>query len=179
MRNLKQFSLLTVLLLALGLGLGLVAQARDPGDAWPWGSEMPFPWNGIKGTWVAQGEGASTYFTFKKVRMPDGGNQLQVKQYETSTCKLLASGVGYEEDRVVKAVLLTRSVAFELTVHVFRQSDLISADSHFVQKAESTKTVTVMSMASLADANQRLTIELQKVDADPFGICTDQNLPRH
>ena len=174
MRNLKQFGLLVVLLLAFGL----VAQARDPGDAWPWGSEMPFPWNGITGTWAAEHEGKTTYFTFKKIRMADGANQLQVKQYEAGSCKLVASGVGYEEDRIVKAVLLTRTAAFELTVHVFRQSDLKNSKSHMVQKAES-KTVTVMSMASLEDNAERLTLELEKVDSDPVGICMPQNSPLH
>ena len=171
MRSLKHFAMFAALLLTLGLG-GYTAQARDPGDAWPWGSEMPFPWRGIKGTWLAKAPGVSTYFTFKKVMVADGINQLQVKQFDAKSCRLLSNGVGYEEDRVVKAVLMSRNNAFELTVHVFRTADLKNmVGRRLIERAMDSKTATVMSMTSLSNLDEQMTVELEKIDVDPAGIC--------
>ncbi len=169
MRSFKHLVCFAVLTLVLAVTNQ--SQARDPGDAWPWGSEMPFPWKGIKGTWLAESNGLSTYFTFRTVHTADGVNQLQVRQYDSKTCQLLATGAGYEEDRVVKAVLLTPHGVYELTVHVFRESDIRDRVSRLIAKSIDNQTVTVMNISSLASADPRLTLELEKVNMDPAGVC--------
>lgn len=141
---------------------------RDPGDAWPWGAELPFPWKGITGTWETDLDGCVSYFSFKP-RTANGVKQLKVIQYDPMTCRVISEGVGFESNRVVKAVMNDkRGKTFRLTIHVFSPSDLHEGrDFKFAAK-----NVTVMSMGSLSSNQEnRTSHELEKVSTDPKAIC--------
>ena len=143
---------------------------RDPGDAFPWGSELPFPWRGIQGTWQTEIDGCTYYFTFKTVKSSAGENRLKVIQYDPATCDPISEeGVGIEGDRVVNAVIKDKHHhAFELTVHAFNRSDLKTNNT---VSFASSKTVYVMNISPLGDREHLTSHELEKLSPDPKGVC--------
>ncbi len=142
---------------------------RDPGDAWPWGAELPFPWRGIQGTWETEIDGCVSYFSFKP-KTAGGVKQLKVVQYDPVTCQTVAEGIGFEDNRVVRAILNDkRGKTFRVTIHVFNPADLREEDSNMKFAA---KTVTVMNMGPLgASDEERTNHALEKVSTDPRAIC--------
>jgi len=147
---------------------------RDPGDAFPWGAEMPFPWKGIQGTWMANINGQTNYFSFQVVKYNDGVNQLQVKQF-TGNCEFESHGAGYEQNRVVRAMMVGEYGAFNLTVHVFRHADLKQTDEQGKLMDRTGRTVTVMKISPMSNTTEkgaeRRTYQLIKMSKDPCGIC--------
>lgn len=141
---------------------------RDPGDAFPWGSELPFPWRGIQGTWQTNIGGCVSYFSFKP-KTAAGVKQLKVTQYDPITCQIVSEGVGFESDRVVKAVMNDkRGKTFRLTIHVFSPADV--RDGNGLKYAY--RNVTVMNMGPLgATEDERTSHELEKLSTDPKEIC--------
>lgn len=89
---------------ALSSDVSTLRPAGDRPTPFPWGTELPFPWNDIRGTWWAQQENFGSYFTFRVVSShADGLNKLRVRQIDGETCKQIAVGVGIEgADRVVR-----------------------------------------------------------------------------
>jgi hypothetical protein len=143
---------------------------RDPGDAFPWGAEIPFPWIGIQGTWATIIDSEMVYFSFSTVRAGKGLNQLQVREFDAAKCHLLAKGAGYEENRIVKALMIgPNGAAFNLAVHVFRQEDLKKSAGPFV--VDSYKTVTVMNVTPLTNDTDRVTFQLYKMSTSPKAAC--------
>ncbi len=141
---------------------------RDPGDAWPWGSERPFPWRGIQGTWQTNLNGCTALFTFRVTKSVSGVNQLQVIQYDPVSCKVMSRGIGFEDTRVVRAVMTNiHQETFDLTVHVFNKTDINAGG----MLAFSTKTVTVMNMSPLGVSDERFSYQLEKLSTDPKGVC--------
>ena len=76
--------------------LFVVSAKADP-DVWPFGSEMPFPWRGIQGTWAFTKDQKSMYMTFKVIKSSMGFNQLDMNLYDDE-CRVLAKGRGFEAD---------------------------------------------------------------------------------
>ncbi len=72
---------------------------------WPWGKEIAFPWNEMQGTWKVQTESLTVYFSFKIVGTTNEIRQLQVTEHENRTCRVVASGSGYESNKVLRALL--------------------------------------------------------------------------
>lgn len=81
----------------------LTAHPSDNTVPWPWGAEMPFPWSFVQGVWFARQGEFESYFVFRIVKQKSGINQLEVKQVDPINCEVIASGVGYEQNRVVRA----------------------------------------------------------------------------
>lgn len=141
-----------------------------PGDHFPWGSELPFPWKDIQGTWVTQINGVDAYVTFKAVRTDACYRQLKITILDPATCKVLAVGGGYEEDRVVKGILTGDNRASKVTVHVFREADMGPDFKH--KSVISDVTVTIMSFTPISSSSsEKVAYELSKVSDDPRIIC--------
>jgi len=86
-----------------------VVRTSDHTIPWPWGAEMPFPWTFVQGIWLAENDTFKSYFTFRVVRSKPGSiNQLEVQEVDPATCEIIARGVGFEENRVVRAQMIAR-----------------------------------------------------------------------
>ena len=160
------------ILLATAVSHASSTELRGPGDAWPWGLEVPFPWRGIQGSWNAKIGDSNYYFRFVSVHSNNGINQLQVTQYSGLNCGVVANGIGYEQNRVVKAVMVGEGGSFNMTVHVFRQADLkdLKVPPNFVE-IQGAKTVTVMNISSMKGPVVRETYQLTKMEADIAAFC--------
>jgi hypothetical protein len=166
------------------VGISFAGKA-DPGDHWPWGAEMPFPWKGIQGTWAVYLNHQLVYFSFRTIQSKNGTNQLEIVQYDGRSCQVLASGGGFEEERVVRGmVLMAGHEAKNITIHVFSEAAMNAAATDYgrgerderddaISTSRRDKTYTVMSMGGLNDANSQ-SFQLQKVNVSPTGICSQK-----
>lgn len=150
-----------------------MASFGGPGDNWPWGAEMPFPWRGSQGTWSFTSNGQLTYITFKTIKNDSGSNQLQMVIYQGVNCAVVADGGGFEEeDHVVRGVLRSPKGNVRLmTLHVFSDSTMkeIYGDDWQPQFKRSSS-YTVLNVSSY-DATHVESYQLQKVHSSPYGIC--------
>ncbi len=178
----------TICIFIIGALLGSVASAkhsrhecskptahilRDPGDAFPWGFELPFPWRGIQGVWTTEMGGKPVYFSFKTVKSGSFGNQLGIVEINPANCTVIAKGGGFEEDRVVTAIMNSIDGSFTMTVHVFRESDMSIARQIPKPKIDdpTDKTVTVLKLNSNDGVSTEVAYELTKVSADINSVC--------
>jgi hypothetical protein len=92
---------------------------------WPWGFEMPFPWSDVQGMWKVADADFNSYFVLKVVRSKDSGQRLLVvRQIDPDTCKITATGVGYESARVVRAQMTSdEGVTYRIAVRAFAKED--------------------------------------------------------
>jgi hypothetical protein len=164
------------ILLAILMCVGIsFAGKADPGDHWPWGAEMPFPWKGIQGTWAVYLDGQLTYFAFRTIHSNKGANQLDMIQYD-SRCQIIAYGGGFEdEDRIVRGLFLAKKGAQDITIHVFSESALKNANKETPRdrdKEKAEKTYTVMNIGALGSEDVA-TLQLHKVHTSPYGVCRE------
>lgn len=108
--------------------------SADPGNQvvifdrpvpWPWGFELPFPWAGVQGMWKVADADVQSYFVLKVVRSKDSGQRLLVvRQIDPETCKITATGVGYESGRVVRAQMTSdQGVTYRIAVRAFAKEN--------------------------------------------------------
>jgi hypothetical protein len=170
--------ILIAFMMCLGISLAGIA---SPGDAWPWGAEMPFPWKGIQGTWSVFINDQPVLFSFKTIQSGDGTNQLSVHQYDGRTCELLAFGNGFEEkeqERVVRGMILTPNGAKNFTIHRFSEAALKMAKEGDSETKRRQKTYTVMNITDFFDIEDAQVVELRKVHSSSTGICTTKQFPQ-
>lgn len=92
---------------------------------WPMHLAQPFPWNDIQGLWKAEQGEYSSYFALKIVRQKSTGHrQLQVKQFDGDTCRVLATGVGLERNEKVFAQMTSKGgVTYRVQLTAFNKKD--------------------------------------------------------
>lgn len=93
---------------------------------WPWGLEQPFPWPDIQGIWKVVDADFTSYFALKVVRVKaTGERQLIVRQIDADSCKVVATGVGYDLQRVVRAQMTSvqSGVAYRIALRAFSEKD--------------------------------------------------------
>lgn len=123
------------LLATMGLFLSLSAAAFGAQDGvvdirggdkpFPWGTEAPFPWKSIEGTWASE-EMADVVFVFKIIRQDKGTRYLQVAVIDVETGKSLAEGVGVarRNDRIVRSrVKSTTGAEFYILLSNYQRKD--------------------------------------------------------
>lgn len=152
--------------------------AGGPIDHLPWGSEVPFPWKGIQGVWVAEIDGCANYFSFKVVKNEGEKERiLQVYQVDPVTCNILARGVGYGQNRAVTAVMVKTAPkrgSYEIKVQAFKESDVISEQQRAKKTgffAAATRNMTVLTVNPIGRPKDLESYKLYKVQADPTQVC--------
>lgn len=147
----------------LGFIFALCLQASaGPGDHFPWGSEMPFPWKGIQGTWSTRINETEALVSFKIVKTDEGSRQLKITIIDAESCKVVAVGAGYEDGRVVRAFMSGGGRASRVTVHAFRESDLRNQQR---SQYKSNSMIAVMSVTPIS-GGEKVGYELVKVSGD-------------
>lgn len=93
---------------------------------WPWGSEAPFPWSFVQGVWLAEQGEYKSFFSFRVIKSKQGLRQLEVKQIDPVTCKVVTKGNGLEDlHNVVRAVMNNSDgYSYRLLLRSFDAEDL-------------------------------------------------------
>lgn len=90
----------------------------------PWGHELPFPWDDIQGIWSGTIDGENIVFSFEKTDFGRGDHRIRVKQLAPNTMQEIASGLGTEKNRVVKAVVTGgRDKYYRMTVRLIQEEN--------------------------------------------------------
>jgi hypothetical protein len=98
-----------------------------PGDYYPWGKEIPFPWTSIEGVYHGKDKSGDTFYFFKIRTQSKNQRTLDIYQIDKS-CRWITRGVGFEYNRIVRAVVSnTLGKSFEVTVQAFRAKDVFPA----------------------------------------------------
>ena len=127
--------LIATLVTLSGLTFSATAFAKDEehimpasDDRWvPWPMHLaqPFPWQDIQGLWKAQQGDFTSYFALKVVRQKSTGvRQLQVKQFDGETCRVIATGVGIERNKKDLSQMTSKGgTTFRVQLTAFDQKD--------------------------------------------------------
>ena len=134
---------------------------------WPFHLAQPFPWQSIQGVWKVESGDYVSYFAFKVVnRKVANVRQLQVKQYDGETCRIIATGVGLERNQKVFAQMTSKA---GMTYRV--QLTALSKEDSPVQPAEGVvpfEEVMVLSMGSLEVGSPQEMHHMQIVKISPL-----------
>jgi hypothetical protein len=154
---------------------------RGPGDDFtPWPSRLirPFPWDDVQGLWMVEDtkSGDTWYFALKRLRVtPTCERPLQVSQIDGSTCRVTATGVGYDRNRVVRAQMTTRTgKTFRVAFTAFRVED---APIVPIQGKIHIDSVVVLSMADVDSPLQSEVHHMQIVKVSNYldlSACSDE-----
>lgn len=130
----------------------------------PWGDRVPFPWQDMQGTWIAENDDYSVMFSFAVTRVEAGERLLNLVQLNPDRpSEVLAKGVGYEADNIVRAVLRkdTKSPFFRVYVHAYTPKK----DKHNANK-EVIKILSISPLCATSD-NEIMHFVLRKVSSKP------------
>lgn len=95
---------------------------------WPWGYEAPFPWTFVQGVWLAEHGEFRSYFQFRVVSEKNGLQQLDVQQVDPQTCEPLARGVGFEQNKIVRAQMTSSTGAvYRVALRSFHERSVNAA----------------------------------------------------
>lgn len=118
--------LLLVLVSTLLMSTVLRADISTMGgsDAWPWGSEIKFPWTKVQGAWAPADGEINLAFVFQAAK---SNKIINIIQYNPSTCVVIATGVGVESDDVENVVIASMTgggKSFDMTIRAFNAQDI-------------------------------------------------------
>lgn len=160
----------------------LMSNPQSPANAiggdpspWPWGQEAAFPWAMIRGTWANNDpECADMAFVFRaRYAKPNRRRRVQkvveIREYDSKQCSVVATGVGYELDRVVRATMVkTSGESYELTIRAFSKTS-----SPYSTPISALATSVVMTIEPHGSFQKEKTLELKKIGDEPKMICYD------
>lgn len=128
---------------------------------WPFGTEIPFPWDDINGVWKVVSGSKEVYFSFRVLPPSDDGErQINIQQINPRSCAVTANGIGYEIDRVVRGVMNGRGLSYRISIRAFLD-ERASAVNGPTQ-------VTVLSISSSDAEGKAYFFQMAKVSAQPF-----------
>lgn len=146
-----------------------VMPVSDRWTPWPWKYVQPFPWTDIQGLWKVEQDEFVSYFSFKiVVHKRTGLRQLQVKQYDGESCRILATGVGIENDRKVLAQMTSRSgMIYRVELTSFSEKDLLRSDITPIKGNIRTDGVVVLSMSTFdnPESSNKFHMQIAKISA--------------
>jgi hypothetical protein len=130
---------------------------------WPWGLEQPFPWTDIKGLWrIENSKDASPYFTFKVIKGKTADDrQLAVREIDPDSCDVIATGVGYELNKIVRAQMTTdKGTSFRIAVRAFREID---SPQSVAGRIETNQVMVLSIMGISTDSNPSVHMQIGKL----------------
>lgn len=130
---------------------------------WPWSLATDFPWRDIQGMWKVERDGFVSYFALKVVNVKASGErQLVVRQIDGYSCKVIATGVGFERRQTVKAQMTDEDgAAYRVSLTAFKAEDAAEPPK---KGRVQTSSVMVLSIASLsASAPEMIHWQITKV----------------
>ena len=131
---------------------------------WPMHLAQPFPWKDIHGLWRAEQGEFSSYFALKIVRQKSTGHrQLQVKQFDGDTCRVLATGVGLERNQKVFAQMTSKGgVVYRVQLTAFNKKDVPKNVPTRFGKIQ-TEEALLLSIGSLEPKGELFNMQITKV----------------
>jgi hypothetical protein len=163
----KRFFALTrwlVLILFLSPIFSTVSFAKEPDPTWPWEKELPFPWDNIEGIWGGVHDDETMLFSFEIIDNTFGNRQIKVKQVNPENMEPLASGLGVENNNVLRAVMVGNAHKFRMSVRLIENESCLD-----------TRQYTVITIESLSRENYIFHFTIEKLSNSPLTQQTYSN----
>ncbi|KYG66540.1 hypothetical protein AZI86_05710 [Bdellovibrio bacteriovorus] len=143
-----------------------VMPANDRWVPWPWSSRQPIPWSDIQGLWKVEQDDFISYFSFKVVTLKSTGiRQLQVKQFDGDSCKVLSNGVGVETNKKILAQMTSKSGnIYRVELTAFSEEDLRKEDIPPLRGGIPTREAMVLSLSPI-DSSEVYHMQIVKISA--------------
>ena len=111
----KLLALTIMLNLFISILPPLSSHAEGQVNPWPRAKVLPFPWDSIEGTWTDPNTRYTLSFT--TVENSWGNRHIKIKQIDSSSGRVLAQGLGYENsDDIVRAGMSGGQSQYLLTI---------------------------------------------------------------
>jgi len=170
-------SLLIVLLSLTSFAQNYCGGTVKGGDGrpWPWGLETKFNWKSLQGIWEATTIDCTNQFIFK-VSDTVNGKIIKITQYDPNSCKVVGFGTGLLNGKVITAQMNKKGIAYNLTLHVFNETDVQDIQNHAFspnksQFASANRYVVVINLFPVGNWEERTTYQIVKVDTATNMIC--------
>lgn len=143
-----------------------VMPTDDRWTPWPWSNRQPFPWSDIQGMWKVEREDFTSYFAFKVVtHKATGIRQLHVKQFDGDSCRVLANGVGVENDKKILAQMTSKGgTIYRVELTAFSEEDLRKIDIPPLKGGIPTREAMVLSMSTF-DSLEQFHMQIVKISS--------------
>lgn len=147
-----------------------------PGDhggshPWPWGHEVPFPWDDIQGIWQINKPGKPVFLSFRRL----DAKRLAVNQFDLETCEVIAGGPGLEREKTVVSQMNEFGTPniYRLTLYAFDAKD--SPEPPLKKGEFDNGRVMVVRINSLRTPSQELAFQMVKISDGLEIRCPRQN----
>jgi hypothetical protein len=167
----RLFNLIRLLVLIIFLCpiFASVTQAREPIDPpWPWEKELPFPWDNIEGIWGGIHDDAAMIFSFEIIDNDSGDRQIKVKEINPETMEIIASGLGVENNNVLRAVMVGRKHRFRMSVRLIENEYCLD-----------NKQYTMITIESMGRESYIFQFSVEKLANSPLTPPTNFNYKLH
>ena len=132
-----------------------------PEVVFPLKAQMPFPWNSIEGTWLAQSGNFNALYSFKIQSNAQHSRILTVVHLDPGSHRVLAQGIGLTGDdpRVVRAGMVSQGGTYWLMIRAFQDG----------RPGHANEVVTLLTIRPYNAANEdELHVVLKKVSDSPL-----------
>ena len=163
---------------ALGVNLCGGEEKISGGDGrpWPWGNEVQFDWKNLQGLWQTTTSDCNSFFVFEIVKDPSDANGdliVKITQYDPNSCTIVSRGIGYLRDRYLYAQMNRKGQGYNLTVHAFKEADMLVSKSISPLHSATTngKVALALALFPVGKWSQRASYEIKKLDSVARMAC--------
>jgi len=171
----------SVLLISIsGMAVNYCGGSIKGGDGrpWPWGEEVRLPWKVVQGVWQTVSGDCRNQFIFKVTNI-GGETVVRITQYDPYSCKVVGTGAGYLDDRVIVAQMTQSGITYNMSIHGFNESDLLDGEDGYKNAngvgLQTLKTngrvLKVINLFPVGKWHDRSTYEIAKIDTATVMIC--------
>jgi|GEM_PF-2786029 len=155
---------------------GTARTPNEPGLPWPWGREITINLRDLEGFWQVPSGTCQNWFSFQVKGSPGGESVILIQQFDPTTCRVVATGVGYQGDRTITAQMVKPGgSAYNLTVHAFNESDLAAATlrrgGHRQSAPLAEDVVMALSLFPTGRSDDRSAYQIQRIDVASESVC--------
>jgi len=145
------------------------------GRPWPWGSEINMPWKNLSGVWEVSDGNCENLFLFKVGSDANGDKVVSITQYDPKSCKVIAQGLGYEENKYIYAQMARHGKSYNLTIHAFNPSSVNGSDRFAKGSLRMTMGnsgfVMALTLSPVGEWDMKSAFEITKASSSESMVC--------
>ena len=152
--------------------------ANNGGLPWPWALALEISLRDVEGTWATPDGECKDLFSFKVTTDQAGDQIVAITQYNPSTCRAIATGVGYQNGKSIFGQLSSGSgKAYDITIRAFSEDDVERAAEARIRRGTGGPSgvggnvVMAMSLFPVGQSDEQSADLISRVDASTNSAC--------